>query len=82
MGGNEIVPEIALILKTMINKEAIGDLESKSNLISIFTTCWRTTVLSTKNRIFFLTIQNLIGVIINNNFLVLPNIKNFVDSVR
>ncbi|XP_043513350.1 uncharacterized protein LOC122530453 isoform X4 [Frieseomelitta varia] len=26
MGGNEIVPEIALILKTMINKETIGDL--------------------------------------------------------
>ncbi|KOX69854.1 putative methyltransferase TARBP1 [Melipona quadrifasciata] len=80
MGGNEIVPEIALMLKTMVNKEAIGDLESKSNLISIFTTCWRTTLLSTKNKIFFLTIKNLIGVIINNNFLVLPNIKNFVDS--
>ena len=82
MGGNEIAPEIALILKTMINKEAIRDLESKSNLISIFTTCWTTTLLSTKNKIFFLTVKNLIGVIINNNFLALPNIKNFVDSVR
>ncbi|XP_043584923.1 uncharacterized protein LOC122568806 isoform X1 [Bombus pyrosoma] len=80
MGGNEIIPEVALILKTMVNKGAIGDLENKLNLISIFTTCWKTTLLSTKNKIYFLAIKNLIGVVINNNFLVLPNIKDFVDN--
>ncbi|XP_016918627.3 uncharacterized protein LOC108001866 isoform X2 [Apis cerana] len=80
MGGNEIVPEIALILKTMVNKGAIQNLENTLNLESIFTDCWKTTLLSTKNKTYFLAIENLVGVIINNNFLILPNIKNFVNN--
>ncbi|XP_017761704.1 PREDICTED: uncharacterized protein LOC108551871 [Eufriesea mexicana] len=80
MGGNDIVPEIALILGTMINKGTIKDQEDILNLESIFTLCWRTTLLSTKNKIYFCAIKNLLKVIINNNFLILPNIKNFVDN--
>ena len=82
MGGNEIVPEIALILKTMVNKGAIQNLKNTLNLESIFTDCWKTTLLSTKNKTYFLAIENLVGVIINNNFLILPNIKNFANNVR
>ncbi|XP_012146742.2 tRNA (guanosine(18)-2'-O)-methyltransferase TARBP1 isoform X1 [Megachile rotundata] len=80
VGGNEIIPEIALILKTIINKGAIKDKEDKLNLESIFTTCWKTTLLSSKNKLYFIAINNLLGVIINNNFLELPDATHFVNN--
>ncbi|XP_076632949.1 tRNA (guanosine(18)-2'-O)-methyltransferase TARBP1 isoform X1 [Colletes latitarsis] len=79
VGGNEIVPEIALILKTIVEKGGINDPQNKLNVESIFTICWRSTLLSTKNKIYFMAMKNLIRVIINNNFLVLPDAINFVN---
>ncbi|CAK9805252.1 Probable methyltransferase TARBP1 [Anthophora plagiata] len=81
VGGNEIVPEIALILKMIVSKGGIKYPENKLSLESIFTTCWRTTLLNTKNKIYFSAMENLVGVIINNNFLVLPNTLNFVNNI-
>ncbi|XP_054004821.1 uncharacterized protein LOC128890398 isoform X1 [Hylaeus anthracinus] len=78
-GGNEIVPEIALILRVIVEKGGINGLENKLNVESIFTTCWRSTLSSTKNKLYFEAIKNLVGVIINDNFLVLPDAMNFVN---
>ncbi|XP_076749120.1 uncharacterized protein LOC143422408 [Xylocopa sonorina] len=80
MEGSEIIPEIALILETMVNKGAMKDSKNRSNFESIFSTCWRDTLLSTKNETYFSAIENLVGVIINNNLLVLPNIMGFIDN--
>ncbi|KOC69711.1 putative methyltransferase TARBP1 [Habropoda laboriosa] len=80
MGGSEIVPEIALILKTIVSKGGIKHPENKLSLESIFTICWRTTLSDTKNKIYFSAMENFVGVIINNNFLVLPNAITFVNN--
>ncbi|XP_034196390.2 tRNA (guanosine(18)-2'-O)-methyltransferase TARBP1 isoform X1 [Osmia lignaria lignaria] len=80
MGGNEIVPEIASILKTIINKGAIKDIEDKLHLESIFTLCWKSTLLSKKNKLYFIAIKDLVGVVINDNFLKLPDVMHFVNN--
>ncbi|XP_015438417.1 PREDICTED: uncharacterized protein LOC107193477 [Dufourea novaeangliae] len=79
MGGNEIIPEIALTLKIIIDKGGINNSENILNLETIFTICWKSTLLSSKNKLYFLAIKNLLGVIINSNFLVLPNATNLLN---
>ncbi|CAL7944642.1 unnamed protein product [Xylocopa violacea] len=80
MEGSEIIPEIALILETMVNKGAMKNSKNRSNFESIFSMCWRDTLLGTKNETYFLAMKNLVGVIMNNNLLVLPNIMSFIDN--
>nr|XP_031838654.1 uncharacterized protein LOC116429639 [Nomia melanderi] len=79
MGGNEIIPEVAVTLKIIVDKRGINDSENISNLESIFTIIWKSTLLSSKNKLYFLSIKNLLGVIINSNFLVLPNAINLLN---
>ena len=81
MGGSEIVPEIALILKVIVERGLITNPESRSSFETIFNTCWRSTLSSTKNKVYFTAIKNLIGVILNSNFLVLPKGLDFVQNI-
>ncbi|XP_076181951.1 tRNA (guanosine(18)-2'-O)-methyltransferase TARBP1 [Ptiloglossa arizonensis] len=80
MGGSEIVPEIALILKTIVERGGLNYSKNKLNLVCMFTICWISTLSSTKNKLYFGAMKNLIGVIINNQFLALPDEMNFVNQ--
>nr|XP_034196395.1 probable methyltransferase TARBP1 isoform X5 [Osmia lignaria] len=75
-----LIKEIASILKTIINKGAIKDIEDKLHLESIFTLCWKSTLLSKKNKLYFIAIKDLVGVVINDNFLKLPDVMHFVNN--
>nr|XP_033329687.1 probable methyltransferase TARBP1 isoform X1 [Megalopta genalis] len=79
MGGNEIIPEVATVLKIIVDKGGISSPESISDLKSIFTVCWKSTLVSSKNKLYFLSIKELLRVIVNNNFLALPNAINFLN---
>lgn len=81
MGGNEIIPEIALVLKTFIEKGLIN-LENRLSFETIFTTCWRVTSASTKNKVYFMAMKNLLSTIINNDFLALSDAWDFAKNVR
>ncbi|XP_076647010.1 tRNA (guanosine(18)-2'-O)-methyltransferase TARBP1 [Halictus rubicundus] len=80
-GGTEIIPEVALTLKIIVDKRGINMnySESMSSLESIFTICWKSTLLSSKNKLYFLAIKALLEVIVNSNFLILPNAVNLVN---
>ncbi|XP_017876975.1 uncharacterized protein LOC108623164 [Ceratina calcarata] len=80
MGGNEIVPEVASILKAIVDQGLIKIPENKLKLQSIFTIIWWSTLMSTKNYIYFSGMKNLVRIIVNNNFLVESSIMSFVDK--
>ncbi|XP_076301824.1 tRNA (guanosine(18)-2'-O)-methyltransferase TARBP1 isoform X2 [Lasioglossum baleicum] len=81
MGGNEIIPEVALTLKNIVDKGGmnIDSSESMSNFESVFTVCWRSALLSSKNKLYFLAIKALLEVIVNRKFLILPNAISLVN---
>lgn len=80
LGGTEIIPEIATILTVMIDNKVINHTNDRETLEYIFKSCWRCTHVSKKNNVFWAAMQNLTGVIINNNFLILPNATEFITE--
>jgi len=81
LGGTEIISEIATILTIMIDNKIINNTNDRETLENIFKSCWRCTFVSKKNNIFWTAIQNLTGIIINNNFLILPHAIKFITEV-
>lgn len=81
LGGTEIISEIATILTIMIDNKVINNTNDRETLEYIFKSCWRCIFVSKKNSIFWTTIQNLTGIIVNNNFLILPNALKFITEV-
>ncbi|XP_050458983.1 uncharacterized protein LOC126855407 isoform X2 [Cataglyphis hispanica] len=80
LGGTEIISEIASILIIMIDNKVINHMSDRETLEYIFKSCWRCTLVNKKNNVFWTAMQNLTGVIINNNFLILPNATNFITE--
>lgn len=81
LGGTEIISEIATILTVMIDNKIINHTSDRETLEYLFKSCWRCTLVSKKNNVFWTAMQNLTGVIINNNFLILPNAAKFITEV-
>ncbi|EFN85513.1 Probable methyltransferase TARBP1 [Harpegnathos saltator] len=80
LGKTEIISEVATILILMIDNGAIRDTNDRETLEYIFQSCWRSTFVSKKNNIFWTAIQNLTGVIVNDNFLLLPGATEFITE--
>lgn len=81
LGGIEIISEIATILTIMIDNKVINTTNDRESLENIFKSCWRCIFVSKKNNVFWTAIQNLTGIIINDNFLILPNAIQFTTEV-
>lgn len=85
LGRTEIVCEVAKILKKIINSldltTDILDISERETFESIFQSCWRCTFASKKNSVFWKAIHLLTAVIVNDQFLQLPNIMEFVEKV-
>lgn len=81
LGGTEIISEVATILTIMIDNNVINNTNDRETLEYIFKSCWSCTFVSKKNNIFWTAIQNLTGIIVNNNFLILPNAIKFITEV-
>ncbi|XP_029666388.1 uncharacterized protein LOC115237466 [Formica exsecta] len=80
LGGTEIISEIASILIIMIDNKVINHTSDRETLEYIFKSCWRCTLVNKKNNVFWTAMQNLTGIIINNNFFILPNATNFITE--
>ncbi|XP_070154969.1 probable methyltransferase TARBP1 [Polyergus mexicanus] len=80
LGGTDIISEIASILIIMIDNKVINYTNDRETLEYIFKSCWRCTLVNKKNNVFWTAMQNLTGVIINNNFFILPNATNFITE--
>ncbi|XP_036151331.1 uncharacterized protein LOC105836856 isoform X2 [Monomorium pharaonis] len=76
----ENVSEIAKILTVMIDNKIISETSDRETLESIFNLGFTCINNGKKNNIFWMTIQNLMGVIINDNFLFLPNAVQFATG--
>ncbi|EZA56834.1 putative methyltransferase TARBP1 [Ooceraea biroi] len=74
LGGTEIISEIATILTIIVDNKIITGVDDTETLKNIFALCWRCIFASKKNNTFWLAIENLMGVIINDNFFLLPNV--------
>jgi len=81
LGGMEIISEIATILTIIINNKFITNADDRETLENIFKLCWRCIFANKKNNIFWIAIQDLVGVIINDNFFLLPNAVEFATKV-
>lgn len=77
----ENVSEIAKILTVIIDNKIISDISDIEILEYIFNLGFTCIMNSKKNNIFWTAMQNLIGIIINNNFLLLPNAVQFIEGV-
>jgi len=77
----ENVSEIAKILVVINDNKIISDASDKETLEYIFNLNFTCIINSKKNNIFWIAIENLMGVIINDNFLVLPNAVQFTKRV-
>lgn len=80
LGGTEVISAIATIL-TVINNACIIEEETRERLENIFKVCWRHLFASGKNNAFWAALSDLIRVIINDNFLLLPNAVEFMTDV-
>lgn len=81
VGLLENVSEIAKILTVIIDNKVISDMSDRETLEYTFHLGFTCIINSKKNNIFWTAMQNLMGVIINNNFLLLPNAVEFTEGV-
>lgn len=81
LGGPEIASEIASILTVIINNTIISNASDEVDLEDIFQLCWKNTFAGKRNNIFWITIENLTGVIINNKFFSFPKAIEFTMQV-
>ncbi|XP_014488611.1 PREDICTED: uncharacterized protein LOC106751882 isoform X2 [Dinoponera quadriceps] len=80
LGGTEIVSEVATILAVMVDGGVINDSNDRETLEHILRTCWRCTFVGKKNNVFWRAIEKLTGVIISDNFLLLPGAAEFTTE--
>ncbi|XP_011690186.1 PREDICTED: uncharacterized protein LOC105451442 isoform X2 [Wasmannia auropunctata] len=80
LGLPENVSEIAKILIVINDNKMISDASDRETLEYIFNLSFTCVINSKKNNIFWTAIENLMGVIINNNFLLLPNGVQFMKG--
>lgn len=80
--GIKIIPTVAIILKTIIEKNGLQSSEDIESFTSTVQLCWRITFLNKKDGIFSVAVKNLVAVIINSKFLDLPNIVTIINPVR
>jgi len=81
LGGMEIISEIAAILIIIINNKVITNADERETLENIFKLCWRCIFANKKNSTFWIALQNLVGVIINDNFFLMSNAVEFTTKV-
>ncbi|KAG5315232.1 TARB1 methyltransferase, partial [Acromyrmex insinuator] len=77
VGSPENVSEIAKILTVINDNKIINNASDKETLEYIFNLSFTYIINSKRNNIFWTAIENLMGVIINNNFLLLLNAIQF-----
>ncbi|KYN22698.1 putative methyltransferase TARBP1 [Trachymyrmex cornetzi] len=77
VGLPENVSEIAKILTVINDSKIINDASDKETLEYIFNLSFTYIINSKRNNIFWTAIEDLMGVIINNNFLLLLNAIQF-----
>ncbi|KAK2576673.1 hypothetical protein KPH14_005334 [Odynerus spinipes] len=77
--GRDIIPTIAVVLKSIIEKNGIKTSQDIEHLKSTVQLCWRITFLHKKDNIFSVAVQNLVAVIVNSKFLNLPDTSNFIN---
>lgn len=82
LGGIETISEVATVLTILLNNKAINATNDKETLKYILELCWRCTLDSKKNNVFWTAVENLTGVIVNDNFFLLPNAIEFINKVR
>lgn len=82
LGGIEIIPRIAMILTVIVDNKIIKGTNDRQTLEHIFKQCWKCTFFNKKNNILWTAVQNLIDVIINNNFLLEVNAIEFIAEVN
>lgn len=80
-GLSENISEIAKILTVIIDNKIIDDISNRKTLEYAFNLSFTCIISSKKNNIFWTAMENLMGVIINNNFLLLPNAMQFAKGV-
>ncbi|XP_039313554.1 uncharacterized protein LOC105193761 isoform X2 [Solenopsis invicta] len=81
VGLPENVSEIAKILTVMIDNKVVRETSDRETLeytLNLSFTCIDNG--KKNNNVFWMAIQNLMGVIINNNFLLLPNAVQFTEG--
>lgn len=81
VGLLENVSEIAKILTVIVDNKVINNMSDRETLEHVFNLSFMSVVKSKKNNIFWTAMENLMGVIINNNFLLLPNAEQFAKGV-
>lgn len=81
VGLSENISEIAKILTVIIDNKVINNMSDRKTLEYTFNLSFTCTISNKKNNIFWTAIENLMGVIINNNFLLLPNAMQFAKGV-
>ncbi|KAL2737261.1 putative methyltransferase TARBP1 isoform X1 [Vespula maculifrons] len=77
--GIKIIPTVAIILKTIIEKNGLqcsNDIKSFTSTVQL---CWRITFLNKKDGIFLVAVKNLVAIIVNSKFLELPNIVTIIN---
>ncbi|XP_046830389.1 probable methyltransferase TARBP1 isoform X1 [Vespa crabro] len=77
--GIKIIPTVAIILKTIIEKNGLQSSEDIENFTSTVQLCWRITFLNKKDAIFSVAVKNLVAIIVNSKFLNLPNIVIIIN---
>lgn len=81
IGLSKNVSEIAKILTVIIDNKVISDMSDRKTLEYAFNLSFTCIISSKKNNIFWTAVENLMGVIINNNFLLLPDAIQFAKEV-
>ncbi|XP_020300131.1 uncharacterized protein LOC109863885 isoform X2 [Pseudomyrmex gracilis] len=76
----ETISEVATVLTVLVDNKAINATNDRETLEYILELCWRCTLDSKKNNIYWTAIENLTGVIVNDNFFLLPNTIEFINK--
>ncbi|XP_011858439.1 PREDICTED: uncharacterized protein LOC105555992 isoform X2 [Vollenhovia emeryi] len=76
----ENIPEIAKILTVMVDNKVVSDKGDRKTLEYAFNLSFTCIINSKKNNVFWTAMENLMGVIINNNFLLLPDAIQFAKE--
>ncbi|XP_070524773.1 probable methyltransferase TARBP1 isoform X2 [Cardiocondyla obscurior] len=80
VGPLENVSEIAKILTILIDNKAVSDTSDREMLENTFNLGFKCIIGVKKNNVFWMALENLVGVIINNNFLILLNAVQFAKG--
>lgn len=81
IGLSKNISEIAKILTVIVDNNVINDMRDRKTLEYTFNLSFTYIISSKKNNIFWTAMENLTEVIINNNFLLLPNAMQFAKGV-